>query len=162
MAGRSGRLRRSASSREYEAEEIQLSWLIEDQYHSECWDLYGGVRLDYYHLEDNRDDTTDDQVLVGGAVGACRHLNKRLTAYGNASLGWRRASLYERTATAVVDGAVVFGNPELDPELNGNLELGLKGALKNRVSLQAAAFAHYATTSSPPSHSRPRSAPSRS
>lgn len=129
--------------REYEAEEIVVTGLVEDQYHTGCWDLYGGLRLDLYHVEDNRIDRDDTQVLVGGAVGACRHFNERVSGFANASLGWRRPSLYERTAAAVVDGSTIFGNPDLDPELNGNLELGVRGSLEDRLSFQTAVFGHY-------------------
>lgn len=129
--------------REYEAEEILVTALIEDQYHTECVDYYGGLRLDYYHVEDNRVDRDEDQVLVGGAGGVSRHLNRRVTAFANASLGWRRPSLYERTATAIVDGATIFGNPELDPELNANLEVGVKSSFKDRLSFEADVFGHY-------------------
>ena len=80
---------------------------------------------------------------MSGAVGYARHLNKRVSAYGNLSLGYRRPSIYERTATEVLDGRIVFANPDLDPELHGNAEVGLKASWANRASVQAAVFTHY-------------------
>ncbi|MEZ6006996.1 MAG: TonB-dependent receptor [Planctomycetota bacterium] len=130
-------------SRMYEAEEILITALLEDQVHCECWDLYSGIRLDWWHVEDDRFDDSLDKLLVSGAVGYARHLNKRVSAYGNLSLGYRRPSIYERTATEVLDGRIVFANPDLDPELHGNAEVGLKASWANRASVQAAVFTHY-------------------
>lgn len=130
-------------SRMYEAEEILITALLEDQVHCECWDLYSGIRLDWWHVEDDRFDDTLDKLLVSGAIGYARHLDKRVSAYGNASLGYRRPSIYERTATEVLDGRIVFANPDLDPELHGNAEVGLKASWANRASVQAAVFTHY-------------------
>lgn len=130
-------------TRQFEAEELVISGLIEDQVHCECWDLYAGLRADWWHVEDDRFDNVEDHLLVGGAVGYARHLNKRVSLYSNVSYGWRRPSIYERTATEILDGRIVFANPDLDPEIHGNAEAGVKASFDNRASVQAAAFAHY-------------------
>ncbi|MDJ0973863.1 MAG: TonB-dependent receptor [Planctomycetota bacterium] len=129
-------------TRSVEAEELIVTGILEDQYHQECWDIYAGVRLDYFRVEDSFG-REEEELLVSGAVGIAQHLNKRQTVYGNASVGFRRPTLFERNATELVDGVVVFGNPDLDPELHANLEVGVKSSYRNRLSFQAAAFGHY-------------------
>lgn len=129
-------------TRSVEAEELIVTALLEDQYHQECWDIYAGVRLDYFRVEDSFG-REEEELLVSAAAGIAQHLNARQTVYGNASVGYRRPTIFERVATEVVDGLVVFGNPDLDPELHANLELGVKTSYRNRRSFQAAAFAHY-------------------
>jgi outer membrane receptor protein involved in Fe transport len=130
-------------SRAYEAEEILLSALIEDQVHDECWDKHVGLRVDLAHVEDTRNGRDETEVLVGAAAGVARHFNPRLTGFANASVGWRRPSIDERTATLVVGGNLLVGNADLDPELHANVEVGVKSAFKDRASLQAAVFGHY-------------------
>ncbi len=130
-------------TRRYTAEEWFASLLVEDQSHSECWDTHAGIRVDVYHNSDNRVDQSITKVLVGGAGGVARHLRPWLTAYANASGGWRRPTLDERNATTVVNGRLVFGNPDLDPELNVNGEAGLKASVGDCGSFQVAGFGHY-------------------
>ncbi len=129
--------------RTYEAEELLVTLLVEDQFHNECWDTHAGIRLDLYHVADNRVGTDETHILVGGAGGVARHLSPCVTVYANGSAGWRRPTLDEQNATAVIDGVTVFGNPDLDPEFNANAEVGLKSSLRDRASLQATAFGHY-------------------
>ncbi|MGI9431431.1 MAG: TonB-dependent receptor, partial [Myxococcota bacterium] len=129
-------------SRSVEAEELIVTAILEDQYHQECWDIYAGLRLDYFRYEDSNG-VDEESFLFSGAVGVAQHLNRRQTVYGNASVGYRRPTIFERSATEIIDGITVFGNPDLDPELHANLEFGAKTSYRNRASLQAAAFAHY-------------------
>lgn len=128
--------------RDFEAEEYFISALLEDQIHDECYDLYGGARVDYFHAEDSNG-LDEDRFLFAGAAGAAWHMHKRATFYGNVSYGRRRPTLFERGATEVVNGVILFGNQDLDPEVHGNVELGLKSSYRNHFSLQAAVFAHY-------------------
>lgn len=130
-------------SRSFEAEEFIVSALLEDQVHCECWDSFLGLRADFWWIDDTRFDEDEFHVLIGGAAGYTRHLNKAMSLFTNASLGWRRPSIFERTATEIVDGRLLFANEDLDPELHGNAELGMRASYRNRLSLQAAAFAHY-------------------
>lgn len=133
-----------AATNTYEAEELSVIAILQDECHNASWDWTGGLRADFYALDDSRPDVEDDvRLLVSGAGGLCYHVTQRLSVYGNASLGWRRPSAFELGATEVVDGRVLFGNADLDPELHGNLELGTKMAMKDRWALQAALFAHY-------------------
>ena len=129
-------------SRSFEAEELLISALLEDRLHCHWFDTYLGLRADYWWIDDTRFSHSDSRFFFGAAAGLTRHLNERVSVYGNGSFGWRRPSLFERTATEVLDGRVVFANENLDPELHGNAEVGLKAAFKNRWSIQAAAFAH--------------------
>ncbi len=129
--------------RQYEAEELLVSGLIEDHMHGAGYDLYGGLRFDYSYVDDNRVGKSESTFLVGGAVGIAAHLSQRHTAYANASLGWRRPNLYERHAIEVINGRTIFGDEDLDPEMHGNLEVGVKSSFRNRVSAQGAAFVHY-------------------
>ena len=130
-------------TRTYEAEELLISTLIEDQVHCDCWDQYLGLRADYVHIDDTRTNRDDDLFLIGGAAGYARHLDRRRSVYVNASAGWRRPSIFERTATEIIDGFTVFGNADLDPEFHGHLEAGLKSSYRDRFSLQAAIFGHF-------------------
>ena len=128
--------------RDFEAEEYFVSALIEDQVHEECYDLYAGARVDYFHAEDTNG-LDEDRWLFAGATGGAWHMHKRATLYGNLSYGRRRPTLFERGATEVVNGVILFGNQGLDPEIHGNAEIGVKSSYRNHFSVQAAVFAHY-------------------
>lgn len=128
--------------RRIEAEELVISGLIEDQYHQECWDIYAGLRFDYYRIKDSQG-RDENELLIGGAAGIAQHLNARETVYANASFGRRRPSIFERTSTEIINGNTVFSNADLDPELHAQLEVGFKQSFSNRRSLQVAAFGHY-------------------
>jgi outer membrane receptor protein involved in Fe transport len=130
-------------SNSFEAEEWRVTGLLQDEYHDPCWDWMGGVRVDYYHVDDDRVGNEDDRILVGGAAGIARHFDIRTTGYTNVSFGWRAPTLYELHSTEIVDGRPLFGNPDLDPEIHANLEFGVKRSLKDRASVQAAVFGHY-------------------
>jgi outer membrane receptor protein involved in Fe transport len=128
----------------FEAEEWAATAILQDECHNARWDWMGGLRVDFYAIDDSRaggSDTTE--VLVSGAAGLAHHVTQRLTVFGNASAGWRRPTIFELNATEVVDGNVLFGNPDLDPEFHANLEVGTKMAMKDRWSFQAALFGHY-------------------
>jgi outer membrane receptor protein involved in Fe transport len=128
---------------EYEADELAVSALLQDECHTECWDWTGGVRVDFYRFTDTRVGADETDFLVGAAAGLVRHITKRLSVYGNGSFGWREPTLFERHAIEIVDGQTLFGNATLDPEFHGNLEFGTKMAMKDRWALQAAVFGHY-------------------
>lgn len=129
----------------FEADELAISAILQDECHAPMWDWTGGVRVDYYLLDDDRVGGTgsDSRLLASGAAGLVHHLTKRLSVYGNVSCGWRQPTIFERNVTEVIDGRTVFGNADLDPELHANLELGTKLAMKDRWSLQASVFGHY-------------------
>lgn len=129
-------------SREYEAEEYFLSGILEDQVHQDCFDLYAGGRFDYFHVEDSNG-VDRNRFLFAGAAGGALHVDKRRTVYGNISYGRRRPSLFERGATEVVNGTILFGNSALDPEIHGNAEVGIKASYRDYFSFQVAGFAHY-------------------
>jgi outer membrane receptor protein involved in Fe transport len=119
----------------YEATELVISGILEDQCHTECWDRHFGIRFDYYGYEDTRPGTVDEErILLGAAGGVARHLTTCSSVFGNASIGQRRPTIHERTAIAVLDGKTVFGNPDLDPELHANVEVGLKSSFKDRAA----------------------------
>jgi hypothetical protein len=127
----------------YEAEEWAVTGIIEAQQHDECWDKYVGARGDWYHYEDGRNGETTDRFLGGVAAGVCRHFTPHVTGFANASFGWRRPTIHEKTAIFVVDGLTVIGNADLDPEFHVNAEVGVKASWRNRASIQAAVFGHY-------------------
>jgi outer membrane receptor protein involved in Fe transport len=127
----------------YEAEEWLVSGLLEDQTHDECWDRHIGARFDLSWYEDSKTGESDFDFLGAVAGGVASHYGPRLTGFANGSFGWRRPSIHERTVTAVVDGRTLFGNDTLDPEFHAHAEVGVKGALKDRASWQAALFGHY-------------------
>lgn len=132
------------ASNSYKAEELSAIAILQDECHNASWDWTGGLRVDFYSIDDSRPTVEDEtRLLLSGAGGLCYHVTQRLSVYGNASLGWRRPTMFELGASEVVDGRVLFGNPGLDPELHGNLEIGTKMAMKDRWALQAALFAHY-------------------
>ena len=127
----------------FESEEFAATALLQDECHTACWDWTGGVRVDLYHFDDSKTGTDDTDVLVGAAAGLVRHVTKRMSVYGNASFGWREPTLFELGATEVVDGRTLFGNSTLDPEFHAQVEIGTKWEMKDRWTLQAAAFGHY-------------------
>ena len=128
----------------FEAEEISVVGILQDECHNASWDWTGGLRFDWYSIDDSRPGGSDEtNFLVSGAAGLCYHVTQRLSVYTNASGGWRRPTLFELNATEVVDGRVLFGNPDLDPEFHANLEIGTKMAMKDRWALQCALFGHY-------------------
>lgn len=127
----------------FESEEVIVSTLLQDECHTACWDWTGGLRVDLYHFGDSKAGADETDVLVGAAAGLVRHVTKRMSVYGNASFGWREPTLFELGTTQVVDGRTLFGNPNLDPELHGQVELGTKWAMKDRWTLQTDVFAHY-------------------
>lgn len=128
----------------FEAEELAITGILQDECHNACWDWTGGLRGDFYSIDDDRvGGASETSFLLSGAGGLVRHLTRRLSVYGNASLGWRRPTIFELTSTEVRDGVPVFGNPDLDHELHANVELGTKMAMKDRWSLQTAVFGHY-------------------
>jgi outer membrane receptor protein involved in Fe transport len=128
----------------FEADELSIIGILQDECHNASWDWTGGLRFDYYSIDDNRPGGSDEtNLLVSAAGGLCYHVTQRLSVYGNASGGWRRPTLFELNATEVVNGRVLFGNPDLDPEFHANLEIGTKMAMKDRWSLQCALFGHY-------------------
>lgn len=130
--------------RTFEAEELFISGLITDAIHNGCYDFYSGIRCDYFHVADAQfGDANRDDVLLSAAVGSAVHLTKRTSVYGNLSYGFRRPTLFELGAIEIVNGDPIFPNPDLDAEIHGNAELGLKTSFKNIWSLQAAVFTHY-------------------
>jgi outer membrane receptor protein involved in Fe transport len=128
----------------FQADELSIIGILQDECHNESWDWTGGLRFDFYSIDDSRVGGSDEtNLLVSGAGGLCYHVTKRLSVFGNASAGWRRPTIFELNATEVIDGRILFGNPDLDPEFHANLEIGTKMAMKDRWALQAALFGHY-------------------
>jgi outer membrane receptor protein involved in Fe transport len=124
------------------ADELAITGILQDR----CRNLVGLDRQRARGLLRRRQplgggDQTN--VLVSGAGGLVYHLTQRMSVFGNASLGFRRPTLFELNATEVVDGRTLFGNVDLDPELHANLEVGTKMAMRDRWALQTAIFAHY-------------------
>ncbi len=133
-----------AATNSFEADELSITGILQDECHNASWDWTGGVRVDFYSIDDSRLGGSDQtNVLVSGAGGLVYHLTQRMSVFGNASLGFRRPTLFELNATEVVDGRTLFGNVDLDPELHANLEVGTKMAMRDRWALQTAIFAHY-------------------
>jgi outer membrane receptor protein involved in Fe transport len=126
----------------FEAEELIVKALIEDQVHDECWDKHVGVRVDVSYIDDDRVGKDDLSVTFGMAAGVARHLTDCLTLYANGAFGFRRPSLSELYSIAVLDGITVFGNPDLGDEFFWNVEAGFKSSEFNRATLSAAVFAH--------------------
>ena len=133
----------NTATNQFEADELAISALLQDECHTECWDWTGGLRVDFYRFTDTRVGADETDILVGGAAGLVRHITQRLSVYGNGSFGWREPTLFERHATEIVDDQTLFGNSLLDPEFHANLEFGTKMAMKDRWSLQATVFGHY-------------------
>lgn len=127
----------------YEASELALKLLVEDEWHNACWDFHLGGRLDYYWIDDDRTGDTQDHFLWGVAGGVSRHVTDCWTLYGNASYGQRQPTIQEMFSIAVLNGTTVFGNPDLKYEENVNGEIGMKWSRFNSTTLQLAAFGHW-------------------
>jgi outer membrane receptor protein involved in Fe transport len=136
------------STTSFEANQLHLNLLVEDQWHDACTDWHVGGRVDYYHIDDDRTPDSDrDDVEFGLAFGVARHLSNFHTIYANASYGRRYPSLFELFATSVLDGVTVFPNPDLDLETSVNVEAGFKSSWVDETAqlatLQGAVFAHW-------------------
>lgn len=129
-------------SRVIEAEELRLTAILEDQVHEVTYDLYAGVRLDYYWLDQTGTIYDEETWYLSGAVGAAYHLNRRISVYGNASYGRRQPTIYELSGIEVQNGIQVIGNEDLDAETHLNLEVGLKSSFGDRWSFHVAGFLH--------------------
>lgn len=127
----------------FEAEELRITGLIEDETHSGCWDVHLGARLDFHYISDTRTGEDSTDLLWGVAGGAARHVSDCWTVFGNASYGQRHPSLSELFSVAVLDGITVFPDPDLDFEQSLNGEIGVKASRFNLWSFQAAVYAHW-------------------
>lgn len=127
---------------EYEAEEFRLKALIEDEWHTTCWDHHVGVRIDLRWLDDDRTGEQVFDVIGGFAAGVAYHPSTCWTIFANGSFGQRYPSVQELFSVAVLDGITVFGNPDLDPETAWNAEVGFKYGSDNHSTAQLAVFAH--------------------
>src|SRR6185503_7476942 len=98
----------------FEAEEVRVKALIEDEWHDAGLDVHVGARVDVVYIDDSRTGENELDVLFGAAGGVARHLSNTMSVYGNASFGWRHPSLFEMFSTSVLNQVTVFGNPDLD------------------------------------------------
>lgn len=127
----------------YEVEEWILKGLIEDEWYEGCWDYHVGARADWHHLSDTRTGETRDQVLFGAAGGVVHQLSKCWSTYANASYGRRYPSLEELFAVSVLDGRIVYPDPNLSPETSFAAEAGIRGTVFNKYTWSADVFGHY-------------------
>jgi outer membrane receptor protein involved in Fe transport len=127
----------------FEATEFRIKGLLEDQWHSACWDFHAGVRGDFIYLEDDRTGEEETDFTFAVAFGVARHLSSDVTVFGNASYGQRHPSVAERLEITILDGKTVFPNEDLENEISVNAEAGVKVAHGNRSTIQAAGFVHW-------------------
>jgi len=94
------------------------------------FDIVGGVRWDRIFQEANPGGGTSPQQYkydaFTGFLAASYRLTDSLLAFANASRAYRAPGLSELFYTGVTGRGFIIANPNLDPEVSANFDLGLK------------------------------------
>ena len=98
------------------------------------WQLSGGLRFDYRHLDVDADSALgnaagdDDWTSIVGNIGALYRVSQPVAFVLNVGSGYRAPSVYDLYANGVHEGSLAFdrGNPDLTNEQSLNTDLALR------------------------------------
>lgn len=99
-----------------------------------AWQLSGGLRLDYRHLDVDADSAlgnlaaTHGWTSLVGNIGALYRVSMPMAIVLNVGSGYRAPSVYDLYANGVHEGSLAFdrGNPDLTNEQSLNTDLALR------------------------------------
>lgn len=98
------------------------------------WQLSGGLRFDYRHLDVDADSAlgnaagSDNWASLVGNVGALYRVSQPVAIVLNVGSGYRAPSVYDLYANGVHEGSLAFdrGNPDLTNEQSLNTDLAVR------------------------------------
>lgn len=112
-----------------EAYQTRYGLYLQDTFSLNSFAFTPGMRFDYFNVQDQQTDFSDDVFGLSGSLGSIYNISDEQTVYLNLASGFRAPDLGERFQNAIVNfGAPtnIIGNPDLDPERSWSAELGSK------------------------------------
>ena len=118
-----------------DAQQVRVGIFVQDNWKtSDKFELVPGLRLDYYGVEDDVSDYSDDEFGVSGSLGSVYRPTQEQSVYMTLASGFRAPDLGERFQNGIVNLGVpsrLIGKADLDAERAYSVEVGTKTQAKD-------------------------------